>query len=93
MLQKLPLVLWCLFMTLKARLVDSKIKNMATIQLLHCPQKLISVLIFATKKKRPVIFTFSQCSQQKFLIHNAWIPLKKRKKEKKRKRKKKMGHV
>lgn len=33
--------------------------------------------------QKSVISTFSQCSQQKFLIHNAWIPLKKEKKEKK----------
>lgn len=33
--------------------------------------------------RKSVISTFSQCSQQKFLIHNAWIPLKKEKKRKK----------
>lgn len=33
------------------------------------------------KNKKSVVFTFSQCSQQKFLIHDAWIPLKKKKRK------------
>lgn len=31
--------------------------------------------------QKSVISTFSQCSQQKFLIHNAWIPSKRKKKK------------
>lgn len=37
--------------------------------------------------QKPVISTFSQCSQQKFPIHNAWIPSKKEKKKKNHKNK------
>lgn len=32
--------------------------------------------------QKSVISTFSQCSQQKFLIHNAWIPSKRKKQKK-----------
>lgn len=64
---------------MKGTLMDKKRKKKTPI--LPSKWEFASNVSQDSSLQKSVISTFSQCSQQKFLIHNAWIPSKKKKKK------------
>lgn len=85
-LQNLPLVLWCSFKRWKAHWWTKisktwqKEENSYTVLIMEFANNVSQ----DSSLQNSVISTFSQCSQQKFLIHNAWIPSEKKKEKRKK---------